>query len=206
MRFIINIIFLSIFFSCNAKPKETVEPEAKIPEPVTTAVAKKIADKYLTTETIETSFGNLFAIKADNITPHFVDSVAPDPNDKNIVLSIACAFTGERLDTFRTRNICGDYVTNGRFRKGYRGKYNTGYFLAYNGKFFIKKREDIQHAIDLAKKNKGQLFQQYLIINDGKVQGSIFKQDRIYRAVVIKNGELYEIGSASCRERVYVRV
>lgn len=105
------------------------------------------------------------------------DSVIPSEKDSTIALCVEAAFTGELLKDFKTTNIGGDYVIDGTFHKGYKCKANTGFLYADKSVFTISSSEHCPEWIEKAKKNNGVLFQQILIIQNGK---------NVYRATPIK--------------------
>ena len=51
------------------------------------------------------------------------DSVIPDINDSTIAMCVEAAFTGELLKDFKSTNVAGNYVVNGKLKKGF--KYMT---------------------------------------------------------------------------------
>ena len=119
------------------------------------------------------------------------DSVIPSQADSTIALCVEAAFTGELLKDFKTTNIAGDYVIDGTFHKGYKCKANTGFLYADKSAFTISSSEHCAKWIEKAKKNKGVLFQQILIVQNGKnvYRGTPIKQTtrNIYRAACIMN-------------------
>lgn len=119
------------------------------------------------------------------------DSVIPSEKDSTIALCVEAAFTGELLKDFKTTNIGGDYVIDGVFHKGYKCKANTGFLYADKSVFTISSSEHCPEWIETAKKNNGVLFQQILIIQNGKdvYRGTPIKPmtRNIYRAACIMN-------------------
>ena len=61
------------------------------------------------------------------------DSVIPDINDSTIAMCVEAAFTGELLKDFKSTNVAGNYVVNGKLKKGYKCKVNTGFLGTVNG-------------------------------------------------------------------------
>lgn len=121
------------------------------------------------------------------------DSIIPLQTDSTIALCVEAAFTGELLKDFKTTNIGGDYVIDGTFHKGYKCKANTGFLYADKTVFTISSSEHCAEWIEKAKKNKGVLFQQILILQNGKnvYRGTPIKQTtrNIYRAAcIMKDG------------------
>lgn len=117
------------------------------------------------------------------------DSVIPSEKDPTIALCVEAAFTGELLKDFKSTNIGGDYVIDGTFHKGYKCKANTGFLYADKSVFTISSSEYCPEWIEKAKKNNGVLFQQILIIQNGKdvYRGTPIKPitRNIYRAACI---------------------
>ena len=115
------------------------------------------------------------------------DSVIPDRNDSTIFLCVEAAFTGETLKVFKSTNVAGDYVIEGRRRKGYDCSDNTGYLLATaDGDVRIGENSDSVHLEDMmqaAQQEQGSLFQQELIIHQHKAVGGVHaNKSNIYRA------------------------
>ena len=110
------------------------------------------------------------------------DSVIPSQTDSTIALCVEAAFTGELMKEFKSTNIGGDYVIDGTFHKGYKCKANTGFLYADKSVFTISSSEHCAEWIEKAKKNKGILFQQILIIQNGKnvYRGTPIKQPAIF--------------------------
>ncbi len=119
------------------------------------------------------------------------DSVIPSQTDSTIALCVEAAFTGELLKDFKSTNIGGDYVINGTLHKGYKCKANTGFLYADKSVFTISSSEHCPEWIEKAKKNNGVLFQQILIIQNGKdvYRGTPIKPitRNVYRAACIMN-------------------
>lgn len=119
------------------------------------------------------------------------DSIIPSENDSTIALCVEAAFTGELLKDFKSTNIGGDYVIEGVFHKGYKCRANTGFLYADCNTFTISSSDQCRQWIEKAKKNGGSLFQQIMIIRNGKdvYRGSPIKpaSRNIYRAACILN-------------------
>lgn len=120
-----------------------------------------------------------------------VDSIIPDINDSGIALCVEAAFTGELLKEFKTTNVAGDYIVNGKFRKGYRCKANTGFLATVNGQPFISSSAHVDEWIGKELESGGNLFQQVLLIENSKAvyTGKPIKltSTNIYRAACILN-------------------
>lgn len=119
------------------------------------------------------------------------DSILPSINDSSIALCVEAAFTGELLREFKTTNIAGDYVIDGILHKGYICKANTGFLYADKTIFTIAPSEHCSEWIEKAQNNRGMLFQQMLLIQQGKdvYAGTPIKKSsqNIYRAACIMN-------------------
>lgn len=89
---------------------------------------------------------------------------APSIDDSNILLNVAAAFT---LDT-ESMDVCGDHVVAGECIKGYDDITATGHALIINNKVSIKSNDCLEESIKAAVEGKGYLFQQCLIVEDGK--------------------------------------
>ena len=89
---------------------------------------------------------------------------APSVDDTSIVLNVAAAFT---LDT-ETMDVCGDHVVAGELIKGYDDVTATGHALIMNNKVQILPNSRLEKSIEHAVDTKGYLFQQCLIVEDGK--------------------------------------
>ena len=89
---------------------------------------------------------------------------APSINDDSILLSVAAAFT---LDT-ESMDVCGDQVVAGERIAGYYDITATGHALIINNKVSIKNNDYLEESLKAAVEGKGYLFQQCLIVEDGK--------------------------------------
>ena len=89
---------------------------------------------------------------------------APSINDDSILLNVAAAFT---LDT-ESMDVCGDQVVAGERIAGYYDITATGHALIINNKVSIKSNDYLEESIKAAVDGKGYLFQQCLIVEDGK--------------------------------------
>lgn len=147
--------------------------------------------KYTTKQVNQSSY---LVINAYNVELQFVDSIAPNMSDSDIVLSVPAAFTGERLDYYKPFNICGNYVVNGVAKRGFSSKYCTGYCASYADTLIISssKRSDLdgQKIITVDKnsaiESKGSFFQQLILVDNGVVSDYIpFNKLNYYRAVCI---------------------
>ncbi len=114
---------------------------------------------------------------------------APDINDTTIFLNVAAAFT---LD-LSSMDVCGDHVVAGERIKGYDDVTATGHMLIVDDKVRIASNEKLEQSIQEAVDGKGYLFQQCLIVEDGKgfverVPEALLKRNPsiIYRAVCVK--------------------
>ena len=89
---------------------------------------------------------------------------APSINDDSILLNVAAAFT---LDT-ESMDVCGDQVVTGERIAGYDDITATGHALIINNKVSIKSNDYLEESLKAAVEGKGYLFQQCLIVEDGK--------------------------------------
>lgn len=89
---------------------------------------------------------------------------APSINDDSILLNVAAAFT---LDT-ESMDVCGDQVVAGERIAGYDDITATGHALIINNNVSIKSNDCIEESLKAAVEGKGYLFQQCLIVEDGK--------------------------------------
>lgn len=89
---------------------------------------------------------------------------APSIDDDSILLNIAAAFT---LDT-ETMDVCGDQVVAGERIAGYDDITATGHALIINNKVSIKSNDSLEESLKAAVEGKGYLFQQCLIVENGK--------------------------------------
>lgn len=89
---------------------------------------------------------------------------APSINDDSILLNVAAAFT---LDT-ESMDVCGDQVVAGERIAGYDDITATGHALIINNKVSIKSNDYLEESLKAAVEGKGYLFQQCLIVENGK--------------------------------------
>jgi hypothetical protein len=89
---------------------------------------------------------------------------APSINDDSILLNVAAAFT---LDT-ESMDVCGDQVVAGERIAGYDDITATGHAIIINNKVSIKSNDCLEESLKAAVEGKGYLFQQCLIVEDGK--------------------------------------
>ena len=119
------------------------------------------------------------------------DSVIPDINDSTIAMCVEAAFTGELLKDFKSTNVAGNYVVNGKLKKGYKCKVNTGFLGTVNGVPFIGSVNRLQNWLDGKHDKDYCMFQQVLLVQNGKnvYTGTPIKitSKNIYRAACIMN-------------------
>ena len=119
------------------------------------------------------------------------DSVMPSVSDSAVALCVEAAFTGELLKDFKSTNVAGDYVIDGVLHKGYNCKANTGFLYADKTIYTISSSEHCEEWIGKAQKSGGSLFQQILIVQNGKnvYSGAPITPTtpNIYRAACIMN-------------------
>ena len=117
------------------------------------------------------------------------DSVIPDKNDSIIAMCVEAAFTGELLKEFKSTNVAGDYVVNGKLKKGYKCKANTGFLATVNGVPFIASADKLQEWLISNHTDDFCMFQQVLLVHNGKnvYTGKPIKttSKNIYRAACI---------------------
>lgn len=117
------------------------------------------------------------------------DSVIPNINDSTIALCVEAAFTGELLKEFKSTNVAGDYVVNGKLKKGYKCKANTGFLATVNGVPFIASADKLQEWLKGNHTDNYCMFQQVLLVQNGKdvYTGKPIKvtSKNIYRAACI---------------------
>lgn len=128
------------------------------------------------------------------------DSVMPEERDSAVALCVEGAFTGNLLKEFKTTNIAGDYVIDGVFHRGYKCRANTGFLYADRETVVISSSENVPQWIDRAKKTGGTLFQQMLIVSNGRdvYRGKPIKptSTNIYRsACIMQDGSFAVIQS-----------
>lgn len=115
---------------------------------------------------------------------------APGIDDPTIALNVAAAFT---LDT-ESMDVCGDHVVAGEHIAGYDDVTATGHMLIVDDKVMIASNDKLEQSIQEAVDGNGYLFQQCLIVEDGKgyvehVPEALLKRNPsiIYRAVCTKD-------------------
>ena len=123
-------------------------------------------------------------------------SGAPSIDDTTIVLNVAAAFTKD----VTSLDVCGDHVVEGEFIKGYYDVTATGHMLIINNKVKILPNNLLEQSIREAVAGKGYLFQQCLIVEDGRGVVERIPQairDRkahiIYRAACVMNDGSFAI-------------
>ena len=112
---------------------------------------------------------------------------APCIDDTTIILSVAAAFTKD----VTSMDVCGDHVVAGEHIKGYDDVTATGHMLINNNKVEIRPNDFLERSIDEAVNGKGYLFQQCLIVQDGR--GVV---ERIPQAIRDRNAHI--IYRAAC--------
>ena len=149
--------------SCNGKnqdPKSTVEG----------VVEQAVPDTLIFKSTVNVDSVEFIILRSNPETTvvNMADSVIPSVNDSTIALCVEAGFTGELLPKFKSTNVAGDYVIDGVFHKGYKCKANTGFLCTVNGHPFIGASEHVREWIDKSQRSGATVFQQMLIIQDGK--------------------------------------
>lgn len=200
MKLLISILFICCYCSgsCKRVATEVLPPET------TSHIESQKPDTLLfkSVHTIDSVKFILLKMNPETAYVTMTDSVIPAINDSTIALCVEAAFTGELLPEFKSTNIGGDYVINGVFHKGYKCKANTGFLCTVNGIPFISDSHHVEEWIDKAGNNGGTLFQQILIIQNGKdvYRGTPIKPatKNIYRAAcILSDGNFAVIQSLS---------
>ena len=107
---------------------------------------------------------------------------APSIDDGSVAMCVAAAFT---LDTM-SMDVCGDHVVAGERIKGYDDVTATGHMLIINNKVEIRPNDLLERSIGEAVNGSGYLFQQCLIVENGRgVVDRIPKAIRDRRAHII---------------------
>ena len=146
---------------------------------------------FITNDTIDGIPFIKMQINNDAAYISMADSVIPSLDDSTIALCVGAAFTGELLPDFKTTNVAGDYVIDGMLHKGYDCDANTGFLYADKKIFTISSLDNRKEWTDNAVKNGGTLFEQMMIVKNGKnsYPGKPIKPQvsDIYRSVCIMN-------------------
>ena len=195
VTFIISITFLS-FVGCGKKQENMPEETVTLPKKI-----KQGSNDTLIYPSEKEVNGSKFLILTMNPRVCYVsmaDNEIPDIDNKNIALCVEAAFTGEHLDTFKTTNIAGDYVIEGRLEKGYDCPVNTGLLCSLPGmKPQIANNLKIESWLKKAAEYGGNLFQQVLLIHNFHdcYNGKPIKRTskNIYRAACILKDKQFAI-------------
>lgn len=195
MKHLLTTALLLTLISC--APTESRQPAAQV-KPTQT----KPADTLVTVSKISVESTDFIQIRLNPANAYIAvaDSVMPSESDPTIGLCVEAAFTGELLPEFKTDNVAGDYVVEGKLRKGYKCKANTGFLYADKSTFAISSSQHCSKWIKKAQTSKGCLFQQMLLVNDGAnvYRGKPIKpgSSNIYRsACVMKDGSFAVVQS-----------
>lgn len=186
MRYLPVILTLTILASCQTSSTQAASEQKEICEEL-------VPDTLLTVSNVEIDSMPFIVLRMNPEAAYIslADSVIPSETDTTIGLCVEAAFTGELLKEFKTTNIGGDYVIDGVFHKGYKCKANTGFLYADKKIYTISSSEHCEDWIEKAKKNGGTLFQQILIVQNGKnvYKGTPIKPTtaNIYRSACIMN-------------------
>ena len=153
-----------------------------------------VPESYIKYRIQQVNQASFLVVDAYNVELQFVDSIAPNVSDTDIVLSVPAAFTGERLNYYKPFNICGNYVVNGVAKRGFSSKYCTGYCAAYADTLIISSSNRLidngEKSIAVDKNRavecNGSFFQQLILVDNGEVAEYIpFNKLNFYRAVCI---------------------
>lgn len=195
MKHLLTIALLFTLVSCTQT--ETHQPAAQAKpshrEPADTLVA-------LSTISVESTDFIQIRMNPAKAYVTMADSVMPSEADPTIGLCVEAAFTGQLLPEFKADNVAGDYVVEGKLRKGYKCKANTGFLYADKTSCTISTSQNCKQWIVRAQKTQGSLFQQMLLVKAGAsvYQGKPIKlrSSNIYRsACIMKDGSFAVIQS-----------
>lgn len=127
----------------------------------------------------------VLTVEERNARVLMVDSVIPSIGDSTVALCVEAAFTGECLPTFSPRNVAGNYVVEGRLRRGYKSKANTGLLSTAGGPHIVSARHSSEE-LARAESEGASLIGQMLLVERGKAvyNGHPIKlrSQNIYRA------------------------
>ncbi|MDD6622808.1 MAG: hypothetical protein PUE90_08905 [Bacteroidales bacterium] len=188
MKHLLTTALLFTLISCapteSRQPAAQAEPSHRVP-----------ADTLVTVLTISVESTDFIQIRLNPANAYIAvaDSVMPSESDPTIGLCVEAAFTGELLPEFKTDNVAGDYVVEGKLRKGYKCKANTGFLYADKTSCTISSSQNCNQWIGRAQKTQGSLFQQMLLVKAGAnvYQGKPIRRSsaNIYRsACKMKDG------------------
>ena len=126
----------------------------------------------------------------------------PDIDDPEVCLAVAAAFTGDDLTS-----ICGDHVVQGKRMRGYDDVTATGHMLMAGGKVAIRSNGRLRESLGKAEADRGSMFQQCLVVEDGKSHAERIPQaitDRkahiIFRAAcLMADGRLAVVQGVDCQ-------
>ena len=195
MRYLLFGILLFFMVGCMCSSKNEDRGNMVIVESISTDTMLVIS--YPNVE------GNIFIKLQMNCESAYItmaDSVIPSMADSTIALCVEAAFTGQLLNEFKSTNIAGDYVIDGNLYKGYNCNANTGFLYADTSMYTISSREYCSEWINRAQMQHGTLFQQVLLLQDGKNVYNDFpissSSSNTYRSACIMNdGEFAVIQS-----------
>ena len=188
---IIAVFILSLLSSCRVEGK-VENPESLDSDSVDNDIASSVSNHvdndtalFVSHETINGVPFILLRMNRNVAYATMADSVIPDRNDSTIFLCVEAAYTGKKLVEFKSTNVAGDYVIEGKKKKGYDCSVNTGYLLATaDGDVRIGENSDhLDDVMQAAQQEQGSLFQQELIIHQHKAFGGVHAgKSNIYRA------------------------
>lgn len=177
-----SLIFLAMGCSSNTNPttfEQPLDAEKSLPDTLI----------YKSNVMIEGDSFLILRMNHAQCRVELADSVIPNINDSTIALCVEAAFTGELLKEFKSKNVAGDYVVNGKLKKGYRCNVNTGFLGTLNGVPFISSVDKLQGWLEGKHDKYYCMFQQVLLVQDGKdvYTGKPIKatSKNIYRAACI---------------------
>ncbi|MGM9841354.1 MAG: hypothetical protein ACI31D_04040 [Candidatus Limisoma sp.] len=195
MKHLLTTVLLFTLISCTQtethQPAAQAKPSHRMP-----------ADTLVAVSTISVESTDFIQIRLNPAKAYvtMADSVMPSETDPTIGLCVEAAFTGELLPQFKSSNVAGDYVIEGKLHKGYKCKANTGFLYADKSSCTISSSQHCNQWIGRAQKTQGSLFQQMLLVKAGAsvYQGKPIKlrSSNIYRsACIMKDGSFAVIQS-----------
>lgn len=127
----------------------------------------------------------------------YVVNVPPQKEDSTIMLSVAAAFTGRRMESFEYSNICGTYLADSKvWNKDIQPTVNIDASFAYwNDSSYFSKGKDII-LLDSTVKNNGVFFMQKRVLCNGDRGEMNLTKSTIYRVLAQYKGKLCVIQSS----------
>ena len=140
---------------------------------------------------------NFLCFTPEGCKLEYVVNVPPQKEDSTIMLSVAAAFTGRRMETFEYSNICGTYFADSKvWNKVIQPTINIDASFAYwNDSSYFSKGKDII-LLDSAVKNNGVFFMQKHVLCNGDRGKMNLTKSTIYRVLAQYKGQLCVIQSS----------